>query len=128
MDEKRLKRFALFSELPEEQLTKLAGTVNEWSKEAGETLIKAGGSSEQLFAIEEGKVDVCDHGEPVATVGEGEVVGEMGVLKRGLRKATVEVAEDAKGFFLISQQVEMLRREADGFEEKLEKLTEERGH
>jgi CRP-like cAMP-binding protein len=128
MDEKRLKKFDLFSELPEEQLKKLAGTVNEWSKDAGETLIKAGASSEQLFAIEEGKVDVCDHGEPVASVGPGEVVGEMGVLKRGLRKATVEVAEDSKGFFLISSQVEMLRRETDDFEERLEKLTEERGH
>jgi CRP/FNR family transcriptional regulator, cyclic AMP receptor protein len=128
MDEKRLKRFELFSELPEEQLTKLAGTVNEWSKSAGETLIKAGGSSEQLFAIEQGKVEVCDHGEPVASVGPGEVVGEIGVLKRGLRKATVEVAEDSEGFFLIKSQVEMLRREADGFEEKLEKLTEDRGH
>lgn len=128
MDEKRITKFELFSELPEEQLEKLAGTVNEWSKDAGETLIKAGGSSHQLFAIEEGKVDVCEHGEPVATVGPGEVVGEMGVLKRGLRKATVEVAEDSKGFFLTNSQVEMLRRETDDFEGKLEKLTEERGH
>jgi CRP/FNR family cyclic AMP-dependent transcriptional regulator len=128
MDEKRITRFELFSDLPEEQLTKLAGTVNEWSKDAGETLIKAGGSSHQLFAIEEGKVDVCEHGEPVASVGAGEVVGEMGVLKRGLRKATVEVADDAKGFFLTNSQVEMLRRETDDFEERLEKLTEERGH
>jgi CRP/FNR family transcriptional regulator, cyclic AMP receptor protein len=128
MDEKRITKFELFSELPEEQLKKLAGTVNEWSKEAGETLIKAGGSSHQLFAIEDGKVDVCDHGEPVASVGPGEVVGEMGVLKRGLRKATVEVAEDSKGFFLTNSQVEMLRRETDDFEGRLEKLTEERGH
>jgi CRP/FNR family cyclic AMP-dependent transcriptional regulator len=128
MDEKRLKRFELFAELPEEQLEKLAGTVNEWSKSAGETLIKAGGSSEQLFAIEQGKVEVCDHGDPVASVGPGEVVGEIGVLKRGLRKATVEAAEDSKGFFLTNQQVEMLRRETDDFEDKLEKLTEERGH
>ena len=128
MDEKRITKFELFSELPEEQLEKLAGTVNEWSKDAGETLIKAGGSSHQLFAIEEGKVDVCDHGEPVASVGPGEVVGEIGVLKRGLRKATVEVAEDSKGFFLTNSQVEMLRRETDDFEDKLEKLTEERGH
>jgi CRP/FNR family cyclic AMP-dependent transcriptional regulator len=128
MDQKRFTKFELFSELPEEQLKKLAGTVNEWSKSAGETLIKEGGSSYQLFAIEDGKVDVCDHGEPVASVGPGEVVGEIGVLKRGLRKATVEVAEDSKGFFLTNSQVEMLRRETDDFEERLEKLTEERGH
>jgi CRP/FNR family cyclic AMP-dependent transcriptional regulator len=128
MDEERIKRFDLFAELPEEQLKNLAGTVKEWSADAGDTLIKAGGSSYQLFAIEDGKVDVCDHGDPVASVGAGEVVGEIGVLKRGLRKATVEVAEDAKGFFLTNSQVEMLRRETDDFEQRLEKLTEERGH
>jgi CRP/FNR family cyclic AMP-dependent transcriptional regulator len=128
MDEERIKRFDLFAELPEEQLKKLAGTAKEWSADAGDTLIKAGGSSHQLFAIEDGKVDVCDHGDPVASVGAGEVVGEMGVLKRGLRKATVEVAEDAKGFFLTNSQVEMLRRETDDFEQRLERLTEERGH
>ena len=128
MDQERIKRFDLFSELPEDQLEKLAGTVNEWSADAGDTLIKAGGSSHQLFVIEDGKVDVCDHGDPVATVGAGEVVGEIGVLKRGLRKATVEVAEDAKGFFLTNSQVEMLRRETDDFEERLERLSEERGH
>jgi CRP-like cAMP-binding protein len=128
MDQERIKRFDLFSELPDEQLEKLAGTAKEWSADAGDTLIKAGGSSYQLFAIEDGKVDVCDHGDPVASVGPGEVVGEIGVLKRGLRKATVEVAEDAKGFFLTNQQVEMLRRETEDFEQRLERLTEERGH
>lgn len=127
MDTQRLTRFDLFAELPDEQLDKLAGTVNEWSKSSGSTLIKAAGESFQMFAIEEGKVDVCDHGDPVASVGAGEVVGEMGVYKRGLRKATVEVAEDAKGFFLTNSQVEMLRREAPGFEDKLERLIEERG-
>lgn len=128
MDAERLTKFDLFAELPAEQLEKLAGTVNEWSADAGDTLIKQGGSSFQLFAIESGKLDVCDHGDPVATVGSGEVVGEMGVLKRGLRKATVEVAEDAKGFFLTNSQVEMLRRETSDFEQRLERLMEERGH
>jgi len=128
MDTERLTRFDLFAQLPAQQLENLAGTVNEWSAQAGETLIKQGGSSFQLFAIEDGKVDVCDHGEPVATVGPGEVVGEIGVQRRGLRKATVEVAEEAKGFFLTNSQVEMLRREAPEFEERLERLIEQRGH
>jgi len=55
------------------------------------------------------------------------VVGEVGVAKRGVRKASVEIAEDASGFFLTNSQVEMLRREADGFEERLQALVEKRG-
>ncbi len=128
MDTQRLTKFDVFAGLPAEQQEKLAGTVKDWSAEAGDTLIKRGGSSFQLYAIESGAVHVCKDGDPVATVSEGEVVGEIGVLKRGLRKATVEVAEDAKGFFLTNSQVEMLRRETPDFEQQLERLAEQRGY
>ncbi|MGI8844580.1 MAG: cyclic nucleotide-binding domain-containing protein [Thermoleophilaceae bacterium] len=128
METQRFEQFDVFAHLPAEQLEKLGATVNEWSAQAGETLIKSNASSFQLFAIESGTVEVCDHGDPVATLGAGEVVGEIGVLKRGLRKATVEVAEDAQGFFLTNSQVEMLRRDAPDFEQRLEQLSEQRGH
>lgn len=127
MEVDRLKKFDLFAELPEEQLEKLAGTVNEWSAGAGDIVIQRGDSSFQLFAIEAGSVEVCNDEEKVATVGPGEVVGEIGVAKRGLRKASVEAKEDAKGFFLTNSQVEMLRREAPGFEDRLESLVQSRG-
>ena len=127
MDADRLKKFDLFADLPDEQLEKLAGTVNEWSAGAGDVVIQRGDSSFQLFAIEDGSVEVCNDEGKVATVGASEVVGEIGVAKRGLRKASVEAKEDAKGFFLTNSQVEMLRREAPGFEDRLESLVQERG-
>lgn len=127
MEVDRLKSFELFAELPDEQLTKLAGTVNEWSANEGDLLIQREGSAFQLFAIEDGSVAVCKEEETLATLGKGEVVGEIGVAKRGVRKASVEVKESASGFFLTNSQVEMLRREASGFEERLMALVEERG-
>lgn len=127
MDKGRITSVDLFADLPDEQLEKLAGTVNEWSAPKGDTLIQREDSSFQLFAIEDGAVQVCKEEEKLATVGKGEVVGEIGVAKRGVRKASVEVTDDAKGFFLTNSQVEMLRREADGFEERLQALVEKRG-
>ena len=127
MDRQRIKSVDLFTDLPDEQLEKLAGTAKECSASKGDTLIQREDSSFQLFAIEDGSVEVCKQEEKLATVGKGEVVGEIGVAKRGVRKASVEVAEDAKGFFLTNSQVEMLRREADGFEERLQALVEKRG-
>ncbi|MEJ7790263.1 MAG: cyclic nucleotide-binding domain-containing protein [Thermoleophilaceae bacterium] len=127
MDKDRTTSVDLFAELPDEQVEKLAGTANEWSASKGDTLIQREDSAFQLFAIEDGSVEVCKEQEKLATVGKGEVVGEIGVAKRGVRKASVEVAEDAKGFFLTNSQVEMLRREADGFEERLKALVEKRG-
>lgn len=127
MDADRLKDFDLFEGLPEEQQDKIAGTANEWSAAKGDTLIQRGHSAFQLFAIEDGAVEVCREDETLATLGQGDVVGEIGVAKRGLRKASVEVTDDAKGFFLTNSQVEMLRREAPDFEQRLQALVEERG-
>ena len=127
MDADRLKGFDLFEGLPEEQQGKIAGTANDWSAAKGDTLIQRGDSSFQVFAIEDGTLEVCREDETLATLGQGDVVGEIGVAKRGLRKASVDVTEDAKGFFLTNQQVEMLRREAPDFEQRLLALVEERG-
>lgn len=127
MDADQLKGFDLFEGLPAEQQEKIAGTANEWSAAKGDTLIQRGDSSFQLFAIADGKLEVCREEETLATLGKGEVVGEIGVAKRGLRKASVEAVEDSKGFFLTNSQVEMLRREAPDFEQRLQALVEERG-
>lgn len=54
MDKDRLTSVKLFADVPDEQLDKLAGTVNEWSASKGETLIQRSDSSLQLFAIEDG--------------------------------------------------------------------------
>ena len=127
MDVDRLKKFDLFASLPDDQLEKIAATANEWSADDGEELIQAGADSFQVFAIEDGKVEVRKEDETLATVGPGDVVGEIGVAKRGLRKASVCVRGKAEGFFLTNSQVEMLRREAPDFEQRLQSLVEERG-
>ena len=84
MEADRLTKFDLFASLPDEQLQKLAGTVNEWSAEDGDQVIQSGDSSFQLFAVEDGSVEVTRDDETIATLGSGEVVGEIGVAKRGL--------------------------------------------
>ena len=76
MDKDRLTSVELFAELPDQQLDRLAGTANEWSASKGDTLIQREDSSFQLFAIEDGSVEVCKEQETLATVGKGEVVGE----------------------------------------------------
>ena len=63
MDKERITSVALFADLSDEQLEKLAGTVKEWSASSGDTLIQREDSSFQLFAIEDGSVEVCKHEE-----------------------------------------------------------------
>jgi CRP/FNR family cyclic AMP-dependent transcriptional regulator len=127
MDTDRLKKIDLFSSLPEEELERLAGVVGEVSIEEGEKLLKAGTPPDQLFAIEEGTVEVKRDGETLATVGPGEVVGERGTVKQALRNATAVASDPVRAIFLTADQLRELRRSNPEVDEQLGALLEERG-
>jgi CRP/FNR family cyclic AMP-dependent transcriptional regulator len=126
METDRLKKIELFASLPDEELERLAGTVGEVSIEDGEELLKAGTPPDQLFAIEDGAVEVKRDGETVATVGPGEVVGERGTVKRALRNATAVATGSVRAIFLTADQLRRLRRDNPELDERLGAILEER--
>ena len=127
MDSERLKKLDLFSSLPDEELDRLANVVGEVSIDEGEDLVRAGTQPYQLFAIEEGTVEVQRDGETLATIGPGEVVGERGIVKRGLRNASAVATGPVKAIFLTADQMKRLRRDHPDVEERLRSILEERG-
>jgi CRP-like cAMP-binding protein len=52
-------------------------------------LMKEGDYSVELIAIEEGTADVIQGGDKIATLGPGDLIGEMGLLERRPRNADV---------------------------------------
>ena len=127
MEAPRLKRIDVFSSLSDEQLAKLAEIAEESSIDEGETIVKAGTWPYQLFAIEEGGAEVRRDGETVATLGPGDVVGETGVVNRGLRNADVVATGPTQLVFFTHSQVKRMRQEMPDLGERLEALAEERG-
>ena len=89
MDPARLKRIPVFADLGEEELGHIAALAAEVSVPAGKELVREGDYSYDVLAIEEGTARVDQHGEHVADLGPGDVFGEMGVLERSQRNATV---------------------------------------
>ena len=126
MDAQRLKKIDVFSSLDEEHLEQLAKIAEETTVSAGDKLTKAGAHSYQLFAIEDGEVDVKRDGDVVATLGAGDVVGEVGVVGRGLRNADVVAKDEVKAIFFTQDRVKKMRRENPDVAEKLDKIVEER--
>jgi CRP-like cAMP-binding protein len=51
--------------------------------------MKEGDFSTELIAIEEGTADVIQHGQKIASLGKGDLIGEMGLLAREPRNADV---------------------------------------
>ena len=126
MDTERLKKIDVFSSLPDDELAKLARQAQETTVDEGTVLIEAGGSSEKLWGIEDGTVEVERDGETVATLGAGDVVGETGILKRKLRNASVKATSDVKGFVIAQSDIKRLRKQDPDLDEALQKVLEER--
>jgi CRP/FNR family transcriptional regulator, cyclic AMP receptor protein len=89
MDPNRLKQIPIFSHLSEEEAKRLAAFATETSVAEGQILMKQGDYSTELIAIEEGSADVIQNGEKVASLKDGDLIGEMGLLQREPRNADV---------------------------------------
>jgi CRP-like cAMP-binding protein len=126
LDAERLKSIDVFSSLSDDELNELADFAEETTISKGDKLTKKGSHSYQLFAIEDGEVEVIRGDETVATLGSGDVVGEVGVVGRGLRNADVVAKDDVKAIYFTQDQVKKMRKDVPGLDEKLEKIVEER--
>jgi CRP-like cAMP-binding protein len=89
MDPGRLKQIPIFSHLSDEEAKRLAAFATETSVADGQILMKQGDYSTELIAIEEGSADVIQNGKKVASLTDGDLIGEMGLIERAPRNADV---------------------------------------
>jgi len=89
MDPNRLKQIPIFSNLSDEEANRLAAFATETSVAEGQILMKQGDYSTELIAIEEGSADVIQDGEKIASLKDGDLIGEMGLIEREPRNADV---------------------------------------
>jgi len=89
LDATRLKSIPLFQDVPDEELAQIATFAQEVTVDSGRELVREGDFSYEFMAIEDGKAEVTRHGEHVADLGPGDFFGEMGLLEKTLRNATV---------------------------------------
>jgi CRP/FNR family transcriptional regulator, cyclic AMP receptor protein len=89
MDPNRLKAIEIFSHLSDDEAKRLSAFATETSVADGQILMKQGDYSTELIGIEEGTADVIRDGEKIASLGEGDLIGEMGLLEREPRNADV---------------------------------------
>ena len=89
MDPNRLRSLPLFADVSDEELSQVATFAQEISVEAGRELVREGDFSYEFMAIEQGEAEVTRHGEHLADLGPGDFFGEMGLLEKTLRNATV---------------------------------------
>jgi CRP-like cAMP-binding protein len=95
-----LRNVRLFSELDEHDLQSLADEFSERRFATGDKIALEGEGGLMFFIIEEGEVSIEVGGEPVRTLGPGASFGEIALIDRRPRTATVIATSDVKAYGL----------------------------
>jgi CRP/FNR family cyclic AMP-dependent transcriptional regulator len=126
LDANRLKSIPLFEEVGDEELAQIAPFATEVSVEEGRELVREGDFSYEFMAIEEGQAEVTRGGDHVADIGPGDFFGEMGLLERTLRNATVTAKTPMRLVTLTGWDLKRVERAAPEAMERIRSVLEER--
>ncbi|HEX3794735.1 MAG TPA: cyclic nucleotide-binding domain-containing protein [Acidimicrobiales bacterium] len=92
-----LRDFALFSNASRAELADIARLLTRITIPAGKVLMREGSHGDEFMIVASGTADVAQGGHVIATVGQGDLVGEMALVQdrgRGRRNATVTATSD----------------------------------
>ncbi len=110
---KTLKEFKLFSPLPTRSLMRMLPTVHEKIMPDREFVMKKGGRGEYLYLLAKGEVEVVTTDQNnvetvIATLGRGEVIGEMSLLTGEPVAATIRCKGEVKFYTIEKHDFERL--------------------
>ena len=115
-DEKRtaesLRSVPLFAQLPDRELRLVTRTAREEAFVAGEELVGEGKQAGPMFVLLEGKATVLVQGQERGSLGPGDFFGEMALLDRQPRSATVRADSDVVALAISSWDFLALLRES----------------
>src|SRR5438270_7247261 len=123
MDPNRLTAIPIFSHLSEEEANRLAAFATETSIAEGQILMKQGDYSTELIAIEEGTADVLRDDNKIASLKEGDLIGEMGLFERSPRNADVIATSPMRVIKLTHWEI---RRMSEETVDRIQQIVEER--
>ena len=94
-----LRELDLFSEASRSELAVIAKQLTRLKVKAGRVLVREGGIGNEFMIMVNGMAEVTQGGHSIATIGRGDLVGEMALLQpvgSGRRNATVTAVTDAE--------------------------------
>jgi CRP/FNR family cyclic AMP-dependent transcriptional regulator len=91
-----LKRVPLFASCSKKELEALALIADEIDLREGSALTREGQPGREFFVLIEGTVEVTQDGEEIARLGAGDWFGEIALLTKASRTATVTAASPVR--------------------------------
>jgi CRP-like cAMP-binding protein len=126
LDPNRLKSIPLFQDVSDEELAQIAPFAEEESVDEGTYLVREGDFSYEFMAIEEGQAEVLRDSEHVADLGPGDFFGEIGLLEKDRRTATVVAKTDMRLITLTGWDMKRMEKTMPEAVERVRAVIEER--
>lgn len=114
-----LAAIPLFGGCTKDELQLISQKAERVSFSPGQVLTKQGSLGYEFFVIAEGQAEVSKDGQVIATLGPGDYAGELALLDREPRNATVTATSDLKAILLGYQEFWSVLSAAPGLDKKL---------
>jgi CRP/FNR family cyclic AMP-dependent transcriptional regulator len=106
-----LKQLDVFNELSEEELSSVAALCKEASFKAGDIILAIKDPADSFFVIRRGNVQILTDSDALeakpelidalmVSLGKGQTFGEMSLVDRGARSATVRAGSDTDVYMI----------------------------
>jgi CRP-like cAMP-binding protein len=103
-----MRRVPLFSECSHRELRQIAALADEIDFPEGRELIREGDRGREFFVVVEGTAEVRRRGRRIDTLGPGDFAGEMALLTRTPRNATVKTTSPVRALVLAEREFRSL--------------------
>ena len=114
-----LAEVSLFSACSKKDLNLVARRAEEVRVPAGKVLVREGETGHEFFVIVEGTARVSRQGKRIATLSAGQAFGELALLDKHPRNATVTAETDMDLVVLGQREFAGIIDEVPGFARKL---------
>lgn len=126
MDESELQSIPLFESLPRDARRVVAQLADEMEVPKGTELVRQGEFAYEFFIIESGGAEVLRDGERIAELGPGDFLGEMGIVAKAVRNASVVTTIDSDVIVMTEQAFRSMSQSNPDIASRIEAAVEER--
>lgn len=114
-----LASIPLFSALSRKELQRVARASDEVTVKEGHELIRQGDVGREMFVVVDGTATVTRNGRKLGTAGPGSAIGELSLLDRGPRTATVTADTECTVLVLGAREFAGVLDEVPGLAHKI---------
>lgn len=114
-----ISKVPLFATCSKKDLRKIAAIADEIDLRTGKVLTRQGAPGREFFVLLEGSVDVVRDGKTVNTLGAGDFFGEVGLVSRRPRNATITATTPLRALVITDRNFRELLHDNPGISLKV---------